>query len=337
MTRSIQDLHANSLLFWPNELSQREQNSSIIPKLIETQESFIALLSFSDASPVAWHGALESCGNMPGNLFLKHLMVLSDVGGEKLQRFKQNLSTLFPNYNMEYVWRGNTYTYEFFGSNRIANWTNTGLYVDGVGLNAPREMTRDMFDVAMLLIHGASTVNNALPDYIYEKCIIGSLIGNVPEINKFVKERYIHVSRITGGATANALGQLCQAYVKERLSARLPEWDFSRHTIPGISQNDNRTDTSFDIVSLSPAGHYCAIEVSFQVTTNSTIERKAGQAGARRDALNSAGHNIAYVIDGAGNFQRSSALTTICQNSDFTVSFKDEEIDSLANFLRSLG
>jgi hypothetical protein len=76
------------------------------------------------------------------------------------------------------------------------------------------------------------------------------------------------------------------------------------------------------------------IEVSFQVTTNSTIERKAGQAAERKRLMNAAGHRIAYVIDGAGNFQRSSAISTICKYSDCTVAYSDGEFDILATFVR---
>lgn len=155
------------------------------------------------------------------------------------------------------------------------------------------------------------------------------------QLDVFVRQRYIWVSRITGGETANALGYLAEAYVRERLGDILQGWDFSKKTIPGISQNAGRTDMSFDMVAESPSKKYCAIELSFQVTTNSTIERKAGQARSRQSLLHRAGHSIAYVIDGAGNFERRSALSTICQYSDCTVTFKDSEIGRLANFLRS--
>lgn len=64
-----------------------------------------------------------------------------------------------------------------------------------------------------------------------------------------------------------------------------------------------------------------------------TIERKAGQAADRKSILNAEGHKIAYVIDGAGNFQRSSAISTICQHSDCTVAYSDSEFNILADFL----
>jgi hypothetical protein len=63
------------------------------------------------------------------------------------------------------------------------------------------------------------------------------LIGNERELESFVKQRYIFVSRITGGATANSLGNLAQKYVVDYLQEKLKEWDFSKSRIPGISQN----------------------------------------------------------------------------------------------------
>ena len=104
--------------------------------------------------------------------------------------------------------------------------------------------------------------------------------------------------------------------------------------IPGISNNAGRTDTSFDVVVQSPAGKYTAIEVCFQFTTNSVVERKAGQAQERAGLLHHAGHNIAYVIDGAGNFERRSALQTLCAFSDCTVAVKQSEMAVLAEFLK---
>ena len=190
----------------------------------------------------------------------------------------------------------------------------------------------------MLLLHGSGILVNderKIPEIIQERCIVGALIGKPGELEQFVKQRYIWVSRITRGATANTLGQVAQAFVKERLLEALPDWDIGRRSIPGISQNAGNTDISFDIIARSPRGRCCAIEVSFQFTTNSTIERKAGQAQSRAQLLHRHGHRIAYVIDGAGNFKRASALGTICKHSDCTVALMPDEIDVLIDFLRS--
>ena len=88
----------------------------------------------------------------------------------------------------------------------------------------------------------------------------------------------------------------------------------------------------FDIV-VEKGDEKVGIEVSFQVTTNSTIERKSGQAADRMNLMHSIGYKIAYVLDGAGNFQRSSAISTICENSDCTVAYSKQEFDTLSQWI----
>ncbi|MCG3129991.1 MAG: Type-2 restriction enzyme BanI [Phycisphaerae bacterium] len=334
--RKFDDLEAHAAKFWPTALAQQEQTTSSIPKLIESQEKFIGILYVADASPIAWKDALATTQGVPGNLFLMHLMVLSDLGGEKLDRYRTNVDSLFPSKKMAFRWKDADHDYRFKSLDTCRRWTNEALCVDGQGLVHPEPLSDAMEDVAMLLLHGGSSVDPDLPGELLKKCVLGKLIGRKPELDSFVRQRYIYVSRITSGGTANAMGQLCQKYVKERLQATLREWAFSRHTIPGISQNAGRTDMSFDLVAESPTGKYCAIEISFQETTNSTIERKAGQAHARQRVLHRAGHKIAYVIDGAGNFQRKSAISTICRYSDCTVTLRNQELDALAAFLKKM-
>jgi len=332
--RDVQDIENEALKFWPSEIARKEKNSSIIPKLIETQDKFISLLNISDANPYKWKDTLSSTRTLSGNLFLKHLIVLSDIGGEKLMRFKNELPHILHN-KMNFIWDGKNFIYKFQTLSGSAVWSNKNLSVDGDGLTKSVELTPMMEDVCMLLLFGGSAINEDIPSEVTEKCIIGTMLGKTDELETFVKQRYIWVSRITGGAEANTLGQLTQNYVKDYLETKLPDWRINKDQLPNVSQN-KRTSLSVDIIAKSPKGKFCAIEVSFQVTTNSTIERKAGQAQSRQKLLHSKGHKIAYVIDGAGNFARQSALRTICQYSDCTVSFKDSELDKLVKFLKSI-
>jgi hypothetical protein len=334
--REYDDLKNAALCWWPDEILHRQKDASIIPALIATQDKFISLLHIADSAPDAWKVILPRTTGLPANLFLKHLMVLSDLGGEPLKRLKTELPGSLQGTGMRYRWHDRDYEYEFKTFGKRASWSNKVLGVEGDSLKQPVGLTPAMEDVITLIMHGASSLEPGIPTEVAEKCVIGSLLGNKKELDVFVRQRYIWVSRITGGAAANALGYLAEAYVKERLQDVLPEWDFSKKTIPGISQNEGRTDMSFDRVAESPGHKYCAIELSFQVTTNSTIERKAGQARSRQQLLRRRGHRIAYVIDGAGNFERRSALSTIWQYSDCTVTFKDSEIQSLVAFLKGL-
>jgi len=335
MMRDINDLENNALKFWPKEIAAQERSSSIIPRLIETQDKFISLLNIADATPFAWKDVLLSSKALSANLFLKHLIVLSDIGGEMLMRFKSELPNVFKDNNLQFVWQNKNFVYEFQTLNGKKNWNNTNLLVDGESISQNSELLPIIEDVCNLLLFGGlSTLTNVPPDII-EKCNIGLLLGKKDELTKFVKQRYIWVSRITGGATANRLGQIAQNYVIEYLKNKLPNWKINEEQLPNVSQNE-RTSLSVDIVAKSPKGQFCGIEVSFQVTTNSTIERKAGQAQTRQELLHKHNHKIAYVIDGAGNFERQSALMSICQFSDCTVSFKDSELNKLVKFLKDL-
>jgi len=335
MIRKLDDLEANALKFWPPKIAETKRNSSIIPKLIETQDKFISLLNIADAEPFAWKKVLETTKELSANLFLKHLMVLSDIGGEKLMRFKKELPKIFENNTMEFVWNAKNYSYKFQTLSGNKTWNNTHLKVDGVGLSTHQKLNPVIEDITNLLLFGGAALAENIPADIEEKCVIGNLIGHKKELDAFVRQRYIWVSRITGGATANSLGNLAQKYVVDYLQDKLPNWDFSKKQIQKISQN-KRTLLSYDIVGNSPKGKFCAIEVCFQVTTNSVIERKAGQAQDRQKQLHKHGHFIAYIIDGAGNFERLSALRTLCQFSDCTVTLKDSELDKLSKFLLSL-
>jgi hypothetical protein len=44
MERNIEDLELNALKFWPQKIAALELDSSVIPRLIETQDKFISLI-----------------------------------------------------------------------------------------------------------------------------------------------------------------------------------------------------------------------------------------------------------------------------------------------------
>ena len=330
--RDLKDLEKNALRHWPSEIIEEEKDISIIPKLINSQDKFISILNVADSTPFVWKDILEATAQMPSNLFLKHLMVLSDYGGEKIKKIKQEIRTLLGGDIMTFTWNNDEYNYEFKSLDSRSTWTNTSLKVDSKGINKSIELNESIEDLIMLILFGGFEVNGVFPEEINQKCSIGGLLGKSEQIETFVRQRYIWVSRITGGATVNSMGNLAQKYVAKYLSSKLPSWDFSKKTIPFISQN-NRTPLSFDIVAKSPNEKYCAIEISFQETTNSVIERKAGQARGRKVLLNGSDHKIVYIIDGAGNFERQSALKAIAQFSDCLVTFSDHELDKLGEFL----
>lgn len=275
-----------------------------------------------------------TASKFPVNLFLKHLCVLADYGGEPIQRLGRAFASIFDSgmnpLSMSFAWDSNNYTYEF-KSLPLRGLGNKKLFIDGDGLTEECGLTDLYRDMIVLLMFGStSTVSEEAG---LGACEIGTLLGKTELLEKYVKERYINVSRITGGATANSLGQLAQKEIVKYLSQALDE---NYHVVSnGYIQLDGyekEAGMPFDVV-VKKGENQVGIEVSFQVTTNSTIERKAGQAADRMNIMHSNGYKIAYVLDGAGNFQRRSAISTICNNSDCTVAYSTEEFAVLSEWL----
>lgn len=330
--RDIGELQSKAAIWWPAFLSAMEANGSIIPTLIKSQEEFVSLLKLSGKDPFAIFDILASAG-LSGNLLLKHLVVLTDIGGESLQRINSQFGSLFPiddktgKHYFDFVWREKEYRYDFEAL-PVRSLNNGALSIDGASLLNEMALSPLHKDVAAILLFGSTYTNEEVAETTFAKCEIGTLLGSPDEIDKYVDQRYIWVSRITGGAQANTLGQKAQTFVADTLKERLGE-DYK------VTRNGKINvgfDMPFDVV-VEKDGKFVGIEVSFQVTTNSTIERKANEAENRQNLMHGAGYGIAYIIDGAGNFARSSAITKICSHSDCTVAYTEPELEVLALYV----
>nr|WP_275994407.1 restriction endonuclease [Argonema antarcticum] len=325
-------------MFWPSDLSEQEAELSIIPKLLETQEEFISILSVK-VNDLNGLFQVVNAATLSANMFIKHLVVLADFGGENLKRLNSQFNFLFPSKELDYIWKGKSCLYQFEALPVKGQLSNEKLGIDGKKLLKKQTLSTLHKDIIALLLLASSSKKQTSVNFL-AKCEIGNYIGEPEKLDKFIKQRYIWVSRITSGAKSNTLGQIAQKFVKDYLDKHLNISDIkveqSGH-LPGIrhTDDDDNRATSFDIVISKLNKKYAAIEVSFQVTTNSVIERKAGQAKSRFDQIEKAGYKIAYVIDGAGNFERESALRTICSYSHCTVAFSEGNLDLICEFMRN--
>lgn len=332
--RTIQELESKATLWWSTQLNEANANISIIPKLLETQDDFLRIISLSKGNPFKVFDLLEA-SEFPANLFLKHLSVLADYGGEPIQRLGRSFDDIFKNndgkYFINFIWEVTNFEYEF-NILPVRGLGNKKLFIDGEGLTKSQPLSDIYRDMIVILMFGStSTVSQEAG---LSKCEIGTLLGKADILEKFVKQRYINVSRITGGATANSLGQLAQKEVVSYLKNSLPkEYKVVSNGYIELGGYNKNSGMPFDIV-IERKNQYIGIEISFQVTTNSTIERKAGQASDRFNLMHSDSYKIAYVLDGAGNFQRQSALSTICKYSDCSVAYSDEEFEILSNWIK---
>jgi hypothetical protein len=331
--RNIDSLETHAILWWPDTLNQANAAISIIPKLIQTQDDFLKIISLSKENPYQVFDILTA-SKFPANLFLKHLCVLADYGGEPIQRLGRAFTSIFQQENQKhsisFVWNSLNFEYEF-KCLPIRGLGSKKLFLDSEGLIKSVPLTDLHKDMIVLLMFGSTS--NVSEEAGLVACEIGTLLGKTEILEKYVKERYINVSRITGGATANSLGQLAQREVVGHLSQSLDEgYRVINNGSIKLNGYDKKSGMPFDIV-VEKGDKKVGIEVSFQVTTNSTIERKAGQAADRKNLMHSNGYQIAYVLDGAGNFQRRSAISTICENSDCTVAYSSQEFDVLSQWI----
>ncbi len=331
--RTISELQENAVLWWPDSLKEKNSLANVLPVLLRTQDDFLRILHLGKNDPLHVLELIKSV-KFPGNLFLKHLVVLADYGGEPIQRMGRSFSDIFPRdddgYYFNFQWREKHHKYRF-KKMPVNGLNNKKLSIDGIGLAKDRQLdalTSDM--IAIVLFAASSDLANQAG---LEACDIGALLGDSDSLDRYVKQRYITVSRITGGATANSLGQLAQTELVDYLRSQLGrEYSVTRNGAIALKGYENTQGMPFDVV-VSKNGKMVGIEISFQVTTNSTIERKAGQSADRKTLMHANGYHIAYVIDGAGNFQRSSAISTICSNSDCTVAYSIEEFKLLAEWI----
>jgi hypothetical protein len=313
-----------------------EANISVIPLLLKTQDQFIHILSIETDELDKLFDIIEA-SSLTANLFLKHLVILADFGGEMLKRVSREFDLLFPDGKLNYVWRDQERSYGFKVLPR-KKFSNTSLNIDGKKLFVNHPLNDLQRDAVTLLLFGSGYSDEDLEvASTLAKCEIGNYLGKPDELATFIKQRYIWVSRIVGGAKSNNLGQLAQKFVGQYLTDHLNLLQIkvqANGRLPGVTHTDITTGrlTSFDLV-VTNGVKYVAVEVSFQVTTNSVIERKSGQAKARYEQIEAAGHKIAYVLDGSGNFERETALRTICAHSHCTVAFSRGELDVLCEYL----
>ncbi len=334
--KTLADLEKVAIKWWPKTLEEQVAQSSVIPKLIQTQDEFISILKLSGHSPEQIFSVIEASQLAP-NIFLKHLVVLADYGGELIKRLGKEFEDVFPRdaktkkRRLQFIFRGKTHYYTFKAL-PVTGLSNAKLKIDGKAIVKATPLDDLHKDLIMVLLFGG--VSTASHMAALERCDLGGLMGKPHEIDLYVKQKYIQVSRITTGASANSLGQIAQIYVANYLRSQLDDsYTVQSNGKVKLKSYDSETGMPFDVV-VKRGKRIVGVEVSFQVTSNSVIERKAALAEDRLAQMSKEGHYIAYVLDGAGNFSRGSALTTLCQSSDCTVAYSAGELDTLVDFIQ---
>ena len=93
--RTLNELETKAIKWWPKELEAEVAAQSAVQLLLATQDKFLSILKLSGDTPEQVFSVLEASG-MPANLFLKHLVTLTDYGGESIQRLGREFNSVFP-------------------------------------------------------------------------------------------------------------------------------------------------------------------------------------------------------------------------------------------------
>lgn len=328
--RTPKELEEVAVLWWPQDLREEVARNSPNLLLRGTFGLFKKFLQDAPFNPMEFQTYVEA-NPMGSNMLLKHLMIFNDYAGEPVQRLHAQRHNLFPNMSegLDILWNMNDYRLNiegFLENTRALN--NTSLKIDGPSLAHPVEHTPLTTALATILSYGAFATRPDVSEVLF-RCDAASWFGKESELESHLEQRYLDVNRSVSGAQSNSLGQILQRRVKSAIEKRYKDSD--ELLTNGTVEIGGEKITS-DIL-IRKGKKAVAIEVAFQETTNSVIERKGTDAHKRKELLNSKGIASVYVLDGIGNFQRQSAITKLCENSDCTVAFSDNEFDVLVDFI----
>ena len=188
--KTLAELEKVAVKWWPKALAAEVAKLSVIPKLLETQEQFISILKLAGDSPEQIFKVIQA-GSLPPNLFLKHLVVVTDYGGELIKRLGSEFTKIFvperkgkkPQLTFSFKGQVHHYTFQALPCKGLSN---SKLGIDGEAVVSPRELNGLMQDVIMLLLHGgSSTVSNIAS---LERCDLGGLLGDPVQIDKYVRQ-----------------------------------------------------------------------------------------------------------------------------------------------------
>jgi hypothetical protein len=192
--RSFEEIEKVASKFWPSELSEIEATLSVIPLLLKTQNQFVSVIG-TGAPTLERLFTIVEATDLSANLFVKHLVILADYGGEILQRVSTEFHQLFPDGHLHYLWKGVQRDYKFLALPN-KKLSNEALKIDGKHLSEDTTLSDLQKDAIALMLFG-STYNGdgKMTATTLVHCDYGKYIGECYELETFLKQLYLWTSK----------------------------------------------------------------------------------------------------------------------------------------------
>jgi len=318
MSDGYRRLLDNGMWFWTTDLLPDDLYGDETERVLNTKDQFTAILRASDADEIV-SDLLRA--DLRNPLLLQHCMLTTDIGKETLDRLAFFLS--HDGVDTVEIDAAST-TREY----RIQRLADPDFSVANRSFDS---FTEEGFeDIFTVLCFGSCMP--LLSEYVtFRRCRLGEICGDETAIADYFADLYVLFSDQTKGRVRVKKGRAPERLVRQTLDTVTAQSDLSYtsdNRVPDMPEEDE--DQEFDFV-LVDDDRYVAIEVAFQETTNSTLERKARQSRELFPLFEHRDCELIHVVDGAGYFERSNALRQMVEFSHLAVSLG--ELDELERYL----
>lgn len=251
---------------------------------------------------------------IPTEILLKNLMIILDTSAETLDRI-----AMYLNYKgIDHLTIDNqVIKMKKFGKDKKISLSNKNI------ANADNALKHDIISI---LSFGYSSVEIGRFSSI-KFCKLSKFANNPDLLDQHLRYLPLNSSSQIKQLRAVNFGQQLEKLVLKKIASVQEKLGFE------LSLDRRYFGQQFDLV-LEKSDKFVVIEIAFQETTNSTLERKGKQAkNGLYESINAKGNKLIYIVDGAGYFKRIRALENLIEYSHFITNVSDEGLEDLIIFL----
>ncbi len=310
ISKKLEYLKTTSSWFWSDEIIKPHSN----PLLLELENSYstvIEALMKINADLIV--DELISL-NIKRSLLLKHIMIFLDTSAETLDR-----AAMYINYKkFGGLTVGNKFIqFKKLGPSFYKNLNNEAIF------NSDNNLTHDL----LCILCYASQSKEFSHFETFNKCNLAIIVGDKNLLHKHLYYLPLRSTAQIKQLRAVDFGLQLEIYIRNFLAPIIETLDLH------YSNGNRYYGQQFDRV-IEKDGKYIIIEIAFQETTNSTLERKGKQAkNGLFQQVDKNGDKLVYIVDGAGYFKRHNALSNIIEYSHFTCNVSQCNLQMLEEFI----